>query len=106
MGRAEEVSMSHAPLDGHDKNQTHSLDGASVTLRGIVEKIVPAENNPSDAVQIAIEGAESLSGDSHSEPFAQCTWRRCCSATRFGSRDNNQVSKVKVRSYLESSDGQ
>jgi len=52
--------MSHAPLDGHDKNQTHSLDGASVTLRGIVEKIVPAENNPSDAVQIAIEGAESL----------------------------------------------
>lgn len=52
--------MSHAPLDGHDKNQTHSSDGASVTLRGIVEKIVPSENNPSDAVQIAIEGAESL----------------------------------------------
>jgi hypothetical protein len=53
--------MGHTASDGKDKNQTPALDGASVTLRGSVEKIMPSsDNNRSEVVQIVIEGAESL----------------------------------------------
>ena len=53
--------MGHTAPDGNKKNQTPAIDGASVTLRGSVEKIIPSSmNNLSDAVQIAIQGAEDL----------------------------------------------
>lgn len=53
--------MSHTASDDHYENQVRSLDGASVTLRGCVEKIIPfSQNGHSDAVQIVIDGAESL----------------------------------------------
>ena len=53
--------MSHAASDGNDKNQAPALAGASVTLRGNVEKLIPSsEANGSHAAQIVIEGAESL----------------------------------------------
>jgi hypothetical protein len=53
--------MGHTASDGKDKNQTPAFDGASVMLRGSVEKIMPSsDNNRSEVVQIVIEGAESL----------------------------------------------
>lgn len=53
--------MSHTASDGNRKNQTAAFDGASVTLLGSVERIIPSSvNNLSDTVQIAIEGAEDL----------------------------------------------
>ena len=52
--------MSHTASDDRGKNQSAAFDGASVTLRGIVEKIVPSSETGSDAAQIVIEGAESL----------------------------------------------
>lgn len=53
--------MRHTPSKADDKNHRHSFDGASVTLRGSVEKIVSSSaNNSSEAVEIVIEGAESL----------------------------------------------
>lgn len=53
--------MDHTLSNARDKNRTHALDGASVTLWGSVEKIIPSiGKDGSDAVQIVIEGAESL----------------------------------------------
>lgn len=53
--------MSHTASDDCGKNQSAAFDGASVTLRGSVEKIVPSsENDGSDAAQIVIDGAERL----------------------------------------------
>lgn len=53
--------MSQMPLGAQDQNQMRPFDGASVTLRGSVEKIIPSSaNSGSDAVQIVIEGAETL----------------------------------------------
>jgi len=46
------------PSDGHDKIQKTAFDGAAMTLRGIVGKILPSLDGGSDAVEIVIEGAE------------------------------------------------
>lgn len=52
--------MSHAVSDGNEKIQA-PVDGASVTLRGRVDKTIPSlGNSTSDAVQIVLEGAEDL----------------------------------------------
>jgi len=53
--------MNHLDSNGQNGSQAPTINGASVTLAGIVEKIVPSSGeNASDAVQIVIEGAESL----------------------------------------------
>lgn len=53
--------MSQMPSGAQDQNQMRPFDGASVTLRGRVEKIIPSSaNNGSEAIQIFIEGAEDL----------------------------------------------
>ena len=52
--------MSHTASDRTEKSQAPAFAGASVTLRGSVEKIIPSESNDSDSVQIVIEGAKSL----------------------------------------------
>jgi hypothetical protein len=52
------ISGGSMPSETHDKNQPP--DGASLTLRGSVEKIIPSFGNRGDAVQIVIEGAENL----------------------------------------------
>lgn len=52
--------MSHFFSDALHKNQAPVLDGASITLQGTVEKIIPSSMDGSNAVQIVIEGAENL----------------------------------------------
>lgn len=53
--------MRHTASGDHENNQSPAFAGASVTLRGSVEKIIPPSSNKgSDTVQIVIEDAESL----------------------------------------------
>jgi hypothetical protein len=54
-------SVSDTPSAANDKNQAPAFDGASVTLRGSVEKIIsPYGGYGSEVVQVIIEGAEPL----------------------------------------------
>jgi hypothetical protein len=56
--------MSNTPSDANgkkytDKDGTGAFDGASITLRGSVDRIVQAPNG-SDEAEIVIEGGENL----------------------------------------------
>ena len=52
--------MSHTASDRTEKSQAPAFAGASVTLRGSVDKIISSPGGRGQVVQIIVEGAEPL----------------------------------------------